>query len=148
MLADRLLEEFGLKQRGWTFRFNKARRSLGLCRYHDKRIELSQHFVAGASPEAIRETLLHEIAHALAGPRSGHGERWKAMCLKVGARPQRLASPEEADHLPKGPWRATCAACGQHFHRFRKPPDGSKYWCRKCGPKTGTLQFERHTTPH
>ncbi len=32
--------------------------------------------------------LLHEIAHALT-PRDGHGPKWRAMCVRVGARPTR-----------------------------------------------------------
>lgn len=140
-LADRLLREHGLARRGWTFRFNNAKRSLGLCRYADRRIELSRHFVLGASRQAVRETLLHEIAHALAGSTAGHGPRWKAICLQIGARPERLASEADAAHLPQGRWRADCPKCGHSYRRFRSPTRNATYWCRTCGPRNGRLRF-------
>jgi len=37
------------------------------------------------SDELVRDTLLHEIAHALVGTAHGHDEVWKAKCLEIGA---------------------------------------------------------------
>jgi hypothetical protein len=39
--------------------------------------------------EEIVDTILHEIAHALVGPRHGHDTVWKAKCTDIGARPER-----------------------------------------------------------
>ena len=49
-LALQLMDELGrellgdpLTARGWTFGFDRARKRLGVCRIHEKRITLSTH---------------------------------------------------------------------------------------------------------
>ena len=69
----------------WSFAYNRRKRALGFCFYEPRRIELSIHFVEHNSLEAIRDTLLHEIAHALVGPGHGHDAVWKCQCLRIGA---------------------------------------------------------------
>ncbi len=64
-----------------------------------KSISISVHFVR-ANPEApheIRDTILHEIAHALAWTRHGertHGARWKQIRREIGAVPCAAAKPD------------------------------------------------------
>src|SRR5262249_2472181 len=77
-LANEMLALYGLPD--WTFRFNRRKTEMGLCFYGPQRIELSLHFATRNSEEAIRQTLLHEIAHALAGPGHGHDAVWKQKC--------------------------------------------------------------------
>lgn len=137
-LAQQLLREHGLDTQGWSFRFNRHRRTLGLCRFTEKQIELSLFFTERNDQAAVRDTLLHEIAHALAGPEAGHGPLWKQWCVRVGAKPQRLDS--EAD-MPPGRYRATCPGCGTQHTRHRAPRRGSRYNCIACGPERGRLQF-------
>ena len=36
----------------------------------------------------IRDTVLHEIAHALVGPEARHGPEWKAIAKRLGATPR------------------------------------------------------------
>src|SRR5689334_13851065 len=86
-LARELLAANGLND--WSFRFNRSKVNMGLCKYGPRTIELSVFFVERNSDEAIRDTLLHEVAHALAGRAAGHGPLWKAMCVRVGAKPER-----------------------------------------------------------
>jgi hypothetical protein len=64
---------------------------MGLCLYGPRRIEISFHFAQRNGDMAIRETLLHEIAHALAGAGHGHDAVWKQKCLEIGATPKRLS---------------------------------------------------------
>src|SRR5436305_8366046 len=87
-LARDLLSTHGLTD--WSFRLNRSRLNMGLCKYGPRTVELSVFFVERNSDEAIRDTLLHEVAHALVGPGHGHGPAWKAMCRRVGAKPERL----------------------------------------------------------
>jgi predicted SprT family Zn-dependent metalloprotease len=138
-LAAKLMTEHGLA--GWQFGFNRNVRRAGVCRYPTRgrpgRIELSAHFVA-RNPEAeVRDTLLHEIAHALVGPGHGHDEVWKAKCVAVGARPERCYG--EAVEMPRGRWRAACPGCGREFDRHRRPPRLTGYHCKGCGPDRGPL---------
>ena len=145
-LAEALMREHALlppegQPRGpghWSFGFNNRKRCLGLCRFDAKRIELSAAFVQRNGEDAVRDTVLHEVAHALAGARAGHGAAWKAACVRIGARPERL--DREAD-MPAGRWRAVCPGCGHEHTRHRRPAQASRYHCRACGPVRGPLSF-------
>jgi SprT protein len=135
-LAKSLMAQHRLRR--WTFVYNRGKRTLGLCDYTRKRIELSMYFVAHNDQAAVRDTILHEIAHALAGRRAGHGPAWRAACQRIGAKPQRL------DHeavMPKGHWVAVCPSCGNRHTRFRRPLLGRQYVCSPCGPDLGKLSF-------
>ncbi|WYV99262.1 hypothetical protein KoPa4_00094 [Pseudomonas phage vB_PpuM-KoPa-4] len=82
------LEEYGLRSKGWTGKFNsRTSKRLGQCQYDNKVIELGSFYVENNSEELVKDTILHEIAHALAGPGTGHGPVWKQWCLVVGAHP-------------------------------------------------------------
>src|ERR1039458_1461278 len=78
----------------WGFGWNWRKRALGLCRYRERRIELSRDFVRANEMGIVRETILHEIAHALAGEKAGHGARWKEMCARVGCKAERCDKGE------------------------------------------------------
>ncbi len=62
--------------------------------------------------------LLHEVAHALAGSRAGHGPRWKKVAAELGYEGSRLHSGAVAEEL--APWVGACPAGHAHF-RYRKP---------------------------
>jgi len=140
-MARALMDRHGL--RDWQFRFNNRKRSLGLCLYTDRRIELSRYLVRDNDEQAVRETMLHEIAHALAGPAAGHGPRWKAVCRHIGARPERIDCRAT---MPEGDWRATCSHCGAVYARHRRPPGGGTYYCRDCRQQAPPLVFEHQRT--
>jgi predicted SprT family Zn-dependent metalloprotease len=135
-LALDLMAVHGL--RGWTFRFNRSKTNLGLCRYGPRVIELSVHFVERNSWGEVRDTLLHEIAHALVGPGHGHDAVWRRKCLEVGARPERLSL--EAD-MPVGRWQAVCGGCGALHHKHRRPKYVRGWFCAACGPERGKLRW-------
>src|SRR5687767_14955649 len=80
-LAKQLMRQHGLDALGWTFGFDHARRRFGRCDYTDKRITLSRALTFLNSVDEVRDTVLHEIAHALT-PGAGHGARWRAMCAR------------------------------------------------------------------
>jgi predicted SprT family Zn-dependent metalloprotease len=116
---------------------------MGLCVFHRRRIELSIHFVERDNPlEEIRDTILHEIAHALVGPGHGHDEVWQRKCVEIGARPVRCG---QAD-MPEGRWRAQCRSCGQKFNRHRKPKLSDRWFCQDCGPERGKLRWAEEST--
>ena len=83
--ARGLMDRHGLEE--WTLGFIAARGKLGECRPLDRRIGLSRHHAVTDSRELVTDTILHEIAHALAGPAAGHGPAWKAIARRIGATP-------------------------------------------------------------
>ena len=136
-LARQLMDEHGLHD--WGFRFNRRKNDMGCCHYHHQRIELSQHFVGANEQAIVRDTILHEIAHALAGHRAGHGPKWKRICRRIGATPQRCGHAT----MPEGQWQAVCGGCGWRYSRHRRPARGATYYCSSCGPESGALHFQR-----
>ncbi len=93
--ARRLMDEHGLTD--WTFAFLESGRRLGDCRYRDRVIRVGRAHALEGNDAQIRDTVLHEIAHALAGPGAGHGPVWKAIARRIGARPKaRAPSPTAA----------------------------------------------------
>ncbi|PAP74164.1 SprT-like domain-containing protein [Rubrivirga marina] len=140
-LALRLFDELGrdvlgesLRQRGWTFGFDRARKRLGVCRVRDKRVTLSSH-LARTLPEAeVEDTVRHEIAHALDAERRGrtnHDRTWKALARRCGAKPERCYSGDLPDD-PAAPYVATCPSCDATLGRYREPATPLR--CRACAP--------------
>jgi predicted SprT family Zn-dependent metalloprotease len=123
---------------GWSFRFNRSKTNMGLCRFDPRIIELSAYFAERNEEAAIRDTILHEIAHALVGPGHGHDAVWRRMCVRVGARPERLSYEVI---MPVGRWQAACGCCGMRHHRHRRPKHMKGWFCRRCGPLKGKLSW-------
>ena len=91
--ALELLKQHGLA--GWSLRFNSSRKNLGQCRYRQKLILLSRSHAVEGTQREVTDTILHEIAHALAGPAAGHGSKWKAIARRLGATPRSCAPESE-----------------------------------------------------
>ena len=85
-MARRLMDEHGLT--GWALAFVEARKRLGHCHFQDGMIRISRTHALEGSEEQIRDTVLHEIAHAIAGYEAGHGPLWKATARRIGATPR------------------------------------------------------------
>lgn len=83
------LEEWNLSQVGWQFVWSNNVSKLGKCSYRRKSIYLSRLWAVQLPEHEAQDTILHEIAHALA-PGDGHGRIWKQKCILVGANPSRL----------------------------------------------------------
>jgi len=137
-LARELLTVHGLDD--WFFAFNRSKLNMGLCRYGPMSIELSIYFTERNSSATIRDTLLHEIAHALVGPGHGHDAAWKQACVRIGARPERQSFEAE---MPLGRWQARCGSCGRLHDRHRKPKWMRGWSCCHCGPERGRLEWTR-----
>ena len=138
--AQQLMAQHGLIERGWSFSFNRRKQSLGLCNYTAKRIELSSLFVVRNDADEVVDTVRHEIAHALAGRKAGHGPAWAAVCCRIGAIPKRTCNTAA---MPRGNFQARCPGCGKEHDRYRRPMRRRVYHCRACGPGQGRLRFVR-----
>ena len=102
----------------WSFGFDHAKRRAGLCDYTAKRITVSRHLAARFDDDEIHQILLHEVAHALAGPRVGHGPAWKRIARNLGYEGGRTHSGSVAHEL--APWVGSCPAGHVHY-RYRRP---------------------------
>ncbi|HEY9423159.1 MAG TPA: SprT-like domain-containing protein, partial [Microterricola sp.] len=86
----------------WSFGFDNAKKRAGLCNFTAKRITVSRYLAARYDDDEIHQILLHEVAHALAGSRAGHGPRWAAIARDLGYEGERTHHGEIADEL--APW--------------------------------------------
>lgn len=84
LAADALLARYGLDSKGWSFGYADLPHSAGAADFSSRSIALSAAYAAAASPYRARMVLLHEIAHAIAGPQAGHGREWKNICYSIG----------------------------------------------------------------
>jgi predicted SprT family Zn-dependent metalloprotease len=81
-LVIALMAEHGLYH--WDFQWDHAKRRMGACHHSKRMISLSETICTNASDESVKDTILHEIAHALAGPREQHGEAWRKIAVAIG----------------------------------------------------------------
>ena len=102
----------------WSFGFDHARTRAGLCNYTEKRITVSRHLATRFDDDEIHQVLLHEVAHALAGARAGHGPRWKAIAAEIGYAGTRLHGGGVAEELAG--WVGVCPQGHTHY-RYRAP---------------------------
>jgi predicted SprT family Zn-dependent metalloprotease len=102
----------------WSFAFDNAKTRAGLCNFGDKRITVSRYLASRYEDDEIHQVLLHEVAHALAGNRAGHGPKWRAIAAGIGYEGKRTHSGAIANEL--APWKGTCPAGHLHY-RYRRP---------------------------
>lgn len=102
----------------WSFGFDNAKRRAGQCNFSTRTITVSRYLAARYDDDEIHQILLHEVAHALAGPRVGHGAKWRAIARDLGYEGSRLHKGETADELAS--WVGVCPGGHTHY-RFRAP---------------------------
>jgi predicted SprT family Zn-dependent metalloprotease len=78
------MNNHGLVNLGWSIGFNDYKTCAGITRFNKKIIELSDIFISNSCKLEIRDTILHEIAHALVGSKNNHNKVWKAKALEIG----------------------------------------------------------------
>lgn len=104
---------------GWAIVWDHAKRRAGACDYSRKTLSFSKTLMSLYPRDVQRDVVLHEAAHALAGPRAGHGPKWKKIATEIGASPKALLP----NWLPPAPakWIGTCPRCGQTRNLHRMP---------------------------
>jgi hypothetical protein len=125
---------------------------LGQCRYRRREVGVSAWHVDKGKWLDVLNTLLHEIAHALAPRGAKHGPEWRQWCLKVGAIPSRLAGEEASSHAPARQvprkYRVICDVHGD-LGGYRRMPTWWKRQtgarCRKCA-RLVTIVEQRGTS--
>ena len=128
----RLMGEFGLIEKGWTFRWMTRKRTLGLCEYFPKYLLLSTSLVDLNDEDVVEQVCRHEIAHALAGHKAGHGPIWQATAIQCGVRNPASRCSEAV--TAKGHYRAECPSCSREFFMHRRPSlkPGRMHYCPTC----------------
>lgn len=119
-LAIELMQEWDLTPR-WSFEFDNAKRRFGCCKIGKKKITLSKHLTKRNKLEDVKDTILHEIAHALDYEdrgKSDHSEHWKRWARKVGADDSRCYDGDKINGV-EYKYYDYCPNCGQKSGRHR-----------------------------
>jgi len=127
-LGRRLLREHGLEH--WHVTTDRAKTRAGVCRFAARTISLSAPLTRLHDEVEVRDTILHEIAHALVGPAHGHDDVWRAKAMSIGCSGERTVSTQAPS--VEGPWRGECPE-GHHYTRHRRP--GRVMSCLTCSPE-------------
>lgn len=129
MIKHGLAYEHGTMKKKWTFGFDNAKKRFGVCKKNRKQITISKYLTFLNSEEEFRDTVLHEIAHALAierGVHDGHGPQWRSIAREIGCVPRRCHNAE----VVPGRFVYNCGGCGKEA-RFHRRPKRTRA-CRDC----------------
>ena len=118
----------------WLFCWQNKKGALGTCSYNKKEIRLSKWYVELNDLISVRDTILHEIAHALSyvyygSEGIGHGKLWKDICREIGATPK--ACSKENLIKPKNHYKYVEECCSVTYRRHRLR-NNAIYSCPKC----------------
>lgn len=125
-LALTKMDEFGLLDEGWGFKFSKSKSAAGTCYHRKKLIAISEAYVELNSREGILNTILHEIAHALLPSNVHHDSTWRKLFIHIGGNGSRTHSLIQ----PKGKYSYVCPSCKEGYEQYRGKP--KNYTCGKC----------------
>ena len=82
-LARALMATHGVED--WELGLGRARRRAGQTDHARHRITLSRHLMGLYDEAEVRETILHEIAHARVGASHGHDAVWRVEAQRIGS---------------------------------------------------------------
>jgi len=126
-LTESLMKQHGLT--AWRFEFDNAFRRFGICRHRSKTIGLSKRLTSLNDEATVKDVILHEIAHALVGAGHGHDWTWKAMCVRIGAKPERCCTLAK-ENTPTLRYSATCGGCGKVHQKAKMMKNIVRSACR------------------
>lgn len=138
-----LLNEHGLLSKGWVFKLGRGKRRLGACNYKTKTVSVSRFHIMIHDDAEVRDTIRHEVAHALAGPGAGHGPIWKRYAVQLGAKPHSRAHTTKPIQYR---YELHCGFCGmlmQRRYNRIKMRRLQNMWHVRCGSMSmGHLFFK------
>ena len=143
LLARQLMNEHGLND--WTLRIDKCKVRFGHCSWRHNRISLSAVLVELNDVAQVKDTILHEIAHALT-PYAYHNATWKLKAQSIGARPIACYNSNDVVSTP-APWHAICPKCHRDIkrHRMSRRLLLHKHYCKCVSlPADDTLFLKWH----
>lgn len=131
--ARGLLDKYGLSH--VNVRIGRAKRELGRAVFSKGKphtMILSRYLIDLNPWPEVKNTILHELAHFLAGPRAGHGPLWKKKAKELGAR---LESRTSKAVMPPLRWELYCHEGKHQITTYSRKPKGSMAlcYCQDCG---------------
>lgn len=121
-------------------RWSNGKRILGAVRFlrathQPVELTLSKIMLPLLPEEQVRDIILHEIAHLMTMG-DGHGERWRAACRQIGAKPERTTTVPAEVRAATAKHTLVCTKCGHEIHLHRRPKYSvDQYQHVGCGGK-------------
>ncbi len=143
-LAEKIMKEEVLED--WSFCFDFAKKRFGKCDYGKKEISLSKYLTELNDEKTVQDTIIHEVAHAIAGHASGHGKFCKQCVVRMGGVPERCYSPQNVK-TPKMKYSLICPNCKNEISRARKPKKSffkTASACLQCCKLHNSGKFSRN----
>lgn len=125
----------------WKFELDGGKRRFGMCDHNFRTIRLSRHMAKLNDEDNVKDTLLHEIAHALVGSKAGHGPIWKAKCIEIGCRPKRCYSTSDGVKEVQGKFVYRCPGANCHREIRHHRQLRRMYACNRCCKKYNNGKF-------
>jgi SprT protein len=142
-LALTLMRQYRLLP-NWKFAFDRSKVRFGKCCYGTKTISLSRYLIELNAETEVRDTILHEIAHALAPRGAGHGRKWRAVAQSIGCNAMRCYGDEVVRPTPR--YKGVCPRCRRVIYRHRR----NLIACGQCSPvfdKKYLFDWGQHDDP-
>ena len=137
-LVEGEMEWHGLTARGWKVAYDRCKARLGMCDHDRRTLSFSRHLIAGGTPRDMRDTILHEIAHALVGRRHAHDTTWRQVALEIGCNGERLYTGE---CLVRPAWILRCSGGCWSTGRHKRVLSLAQ---RKCGQCNAPCEFVKN----
>ena len=129
---------------GYRYKKDKTKTALGRCNFSEKWVSLSIPFLEANlnKPKILVNTMLHEIAHALAYELyncDSHGSVWKNLFLRLGGNGERCVNVRDINAI-KSKYFLICTSCNykKSVHRRLRLERS----CRQCGGNTYNEKFK------
>jgi predicted SprT family Zn-dependent metalloprotease len=135
-LAESLMQEHLDNPEDWTFEWQNAVSSFGSTNLVKRKIHLSRIPTELETDDQIRDTILHEIAHANVWDRDcnrSHDTVWKREAQRLGARPEYGSESSVDVRAERAPWVGRCAEGHEAQVRYWRKPRNRRS-CEKCHP--------------
>lgn len=81
----------------WRVELSRHTSTFGTCNDYTRVIQLSETLVRNNDEKQVRETILHEIAHALVGCHHDHDEVWRRKAIEIGCNGRTKYDIDEVD---------------------------------------------------
>lgn len=136
-IATELIVKHGIAEKGYRFAWNNRRRAAGVCSYRRKTIELSMPLTSLSNEVDVIDTILHEIAHALAGHDAGHGWKWQQIARSIGCNGDRCYNEGNKESTFEA-YKAVAkykGVCPNGHESFKNRMPRVEHSCSKCCPK-------------
>lgn len=112
------LHKTGLKRNGWGFNYDNSVVRFGLCNPLINTIFLSRYLVHLNNEMEVKDTIYHELAHAIVGCEEDHNEKWKKKTIELGGSGEVCYSSKVM--VPPNKFYTYCKVCFWTYYTNRR----------------------------